>query len=125
MGPPSAREILFTTSTVGICPVEEIQSATRRPFWFQLYMMRDRDFVLEMLKRAQVAGCQTLVFTVDLAVAGMRLRDYRNGMLGGGWQGKKVAVAATGHEPAVGVRCRPQRQAPQFRQHQPQGGQPQ
>ena len=80
--------IPFTTSTVGICPVEEIRSATRRPFWFQLYMMRDRDFVLEMLKRAQAAGCQTLVFTVDLAVAGMRLRDYRNGMLGGGWQGK-------------------------------------
>jgi len=78
----------FTTSTVGICPVEEVTAAIDRPIWFQLYMMRDRDFVLEMLQRAQAAGCQTLVFTVDLPVAGMRLRDYRNGMLGGGWQGK-------------------------------------
>jgi L-lactate dehydrogenase (cytochrome) len=103
--------IPFTTSTVGICPVEEIQSATHRPFWFQLYMMRDRDFVLEMLKRAQAAGCRTLVFTVDLPVAGMRLRDYRNGMLGGGWQGKLSQLLQLATSPAwavdVGLRGKP------------------
>jgi L-lactate dehydrogenase (cytochrome) len=103
--------IPFTTSTVGICPVEEIQSATHRPFWFQLYMMRDRDFVLEMLKRAQAAGCQTLVFTVDLPVAGMRLRDYRNGMLGGGWRGKLSQLLQLATSPGwaldVGLRGKP------------------
>ncbi|NVK41453.1 MAG: L-lactate dehydrogenase [Oceanospirillaceae bacterium] len=74
--------IPFTTSTLGICPVEEIVRATGEPIWFQLYMLRDRDVVQTLLARAQAAGCTTLVFTVDLAVAGMRLRDYRNGMLG-------------------------------------------
>ncbi len=85
--------IPFSASTVGICPVEEIQAALRAPFWFQLYMLRDRDFVLQMLARAEAAGCETLVFTVDLPVAGMRLRDFRNGMLGGGTVGKLSQVA--------------------------------
>ncbi len=83
----------FSASTVGICPVEEIQAALQAPFWFQLYMLRDRDFVLQMLARAEAAGCNTLVFTVDLPVAGMRLRDFRNGMLGGGAIGKLSQVA--------------------------------
>jgi len=74
----------FTTSTVGICPLEEVQAAINAPFWFQLYMLRDRGLVSSLLDRAQAAGCETLVFTVDLAVGGMRHRDYRNGMLGGG-----------------------------------------
>jgi L-lactate dehydrogenase (cytochrome) len=69
---------------VGICPLEEVQAAINAPFWFQLYMLRDRGLVSSLLDRAQTAGCKTLVFTVDLAVAGMRHRDYRNGMLGGG-----------------------------------------
>ncbi len=88
----------FTTSTVGICTVEEIQAASRGPFWFQLYMLRDRDVVLKMLERAARAGCETLMFTVDLPVPGMRLRDYRNGMLDGGRLGavaKAVALAAS------------------------------
>jgi len=71
----------FTTSTVGICSMEEVRAATNAPFWFQLYMLRDRDLVLSLLERAEAAGCRTLVFTVDLAVAGMRHRDVRNGML--------------------------------------------
>jgi L-lactate dehydrogenase (cytochrome) len=74
-------------------------------------MMRDRDFVQEMLKRAQAAGCQTLVFTVDLPVAGMRLRDYRNGMLGGGWQGKLSQLLQLATSPVwavdVGLRGKP------------------
>ena len=80
--------IPFTLSTVAICSSEEVQSATNQPFWFQLYMLRDRVLVLDMLYRAAASGCKTLVFTVDLALPGMRLRDYRNGMLGGSTKGK-------------------------------------
>lgn len=103
--------IPFTTSTVGICPVEEVAAATGEPFWFQLYMLRDRDLVLKLLERAQAAGCDTLAFTVDLAVPGMRLRDFRNGMLGGGLPGKLSQLAQIASSPLwavdVGLRGRP------------------
>ena len=72
----------FTLSTVGICSIEEVGAASSRPYWFQLYMIRDRDAVRSMLARAQAVGCTTLVFTVDLPIAGMRHRDARNGMGG-------------------------------------------
>lgn len=84
--------IPFTTSTVGICPVEEIQASINAPFWFQLYMLRDRDVILRLLERAQAAGCNTLVFTVDLAVAGMRHADTRNGMLAPGIKGSAAKL---------------------------------
>ncbi len=74
--------IPFTLSTVGICPMEEVAAATGRPFWFQLYMIRDRKVVRQVLERAVQQGCTTLVFTVDLPVPGSRHRDTRNGMLG-------------------------------------------
>jgi L-lactate dehydrogenase (cytochrome) len=74
--------IPFTLSTVGICPIEEIRAAAAGPFWFQLYMMRDREVVQRLLARARAGGCTALLFTVDLAVAGLRYRDFRNGMLG-------------------------------------------
>jgi len=74
--------VAFTLSTVGICPLAELQAAARRPFWFQLYMLRDRDVVRTLLARAWAAGCRTLLFTVDLPVAGLRQRDFRNGTLG-------------------------------------------
>lgn len=103
--------IPFTTSTVGICPVEEVASAIGQPFWFQLYMLRDRDLVLQLLERAQAAGCDTLAFTVDLAVPGMRLRDFRNGMLGGGLPGKLSQLAQIIASPQwavdVGLRGKP------------------
>jgi L-lactate dehydrogenase (cytochrome) len=70
----------YTLSTVGICPIEEVARATSKPFWFQLYMMRDRGVVREILARAQAANCGALVFTVDLPVLGTRYRDVRNGM---------------------------------------------
>ncbi len=70
----------FCLSTVSICPIEEVRQATTAPFWFQLYMMRDRGYVRALLERAQAAGCSTLVFTVDLAVLGSRYRDVRNGV---------------------------------------------
>jgi L-lactate dehydrogenase (cytochrome) len=79
--------IPFTTSTVGICSVEEVQAAVPEPVWFQLYMLRDRGVVQAMLDRASASGSDTLVFTVDLAVFGPRYRDFRNGMLGGGRRG--------------------------------------
>jgi L-lactate dehydrogenase (cytochrome) len=105
--------IPFTASTVGVCPVEEIQAAIRRPFWFQLYMLRDREFVLALLARARAAGCETLAFTVDLAVPGMRLRDFRNGMLGGGRLGRLSRVLQLATRPRwlyeVGLRGRPHR----------------
>lgn len=77
-------DIPFTLSTVGVCSAEEIQAATSNSFWFQLYMLRDRHAVESILERAQAAGCNTLVFTVDLPVAGMRHRDRRNGMASNG-----------------------------------------
>ena len=83
----SKAGIPFTTSTVGICPLEEVQAAVTEPIWFQLYMLRDRGLVESLINRAQAVGCNTLVFTVDLPVTGMRHRDSRNGMLGGGLPG--------------------------------------
>ena len=82
-----AAGVPFTTSTVGICPVEEVQTAVADPVWFQLYMLRDRGVVRSLLERAAASGSDTLVFTVDLAVAGPRYRDFRNGMMGGGRRG--------------------------------------
>ena len=106
-----AAGIPFTASTVGICPVEEVAAAIHQPFWFQLYMLRDRDLILKLLERAQNAGCDTLAFTVDLPVAGLRLRDYRNGMLGGGIRGKLSQLAQIVTSPLwavdVGLRGKP------------------
>jgi len=95
-----AAGVPFTASTVGICPVDEIQAAINSPFWFQLYMLRDRDVILGLLERAQAAGCNTLVFTVDLAVAGMRHADTRNGMLSGGFKGSMAKIQQLVTRPA-------------------------
>lgn len=70
----------FTLSTVGICALDEVSAAASAPFWFQLYMMRDRARVLALLQHAWDAGCRTLVCTVDLPLPGMRHRDSRNGL---------------------------------------------
>jgi L-lactate dehydrogenase (cytochrome) len=78
-----AAGVPFCLSTVGLCSLEEVRAASTAPFWFQLYMMRDRGFVRELLQRTRGVGVQTLVFTVDLAVVGARYRDARNGMGGG------------------------------------------
>lgn len=75
--------IPYCLSTVSICSLEEVAKASTKPFWFQLYMMRDRSYVKELLGRAKAVGCKTLIFTVDLAVVGARYRDVRNGMAGG------------------------------------------
>lgn len=78
-----AAGVPFCLSTVGLCALEEVRAATTADFWFQLYMMRDRGYVRELLQRARAVGVGTLVFTVDLAVVGSRYRDIRNGMGGG------------------------------------------
>jgi len=73
----------FSLSTVGVCPLEEVNAAVDKPCWFQLYMLRDRGLVEALLQRAEAGGCEVLLFTVDLAVTGMRHRDTQGGMLGG------------------------------------------
>lgn len=70
----------FCESTVSICGIEEVRSATKAPFWFQLYVMRDRGYAQSLLERASAAACPVLLLTVDLAVVGARYRDTRNGM---------------------------------------------
>ena len=75
--------IPFCLSTVGICTLEEVGTVSDRPAWFQLYMLKDRGIVQEILGRAWDSGVRTLVFTIDLAVLGTRYRDIRNGLAGG------------------------------------------
>lgn len=75
--------IPFCLSTVGICTLEEVGAVSDRPAWFQLYMLKDRGIVQEILARAWDSGVRTLAFTIDLAVLGTRYRDIRNGMAGG------------------------------------------
>jgi L-lactate dehydrogenase (cytochrome) len=77
-----AKGVPFTLSTVSVCSIAEVRKATTRPFWFQLYMIRDRAFMRDLLQSARNAGCTTLVFTVDMPVPGSRYRDYRSGLAG-------------------------------------------
>nr|WP_298094549.1 alpha-hydroxy acid oxidase [uncultured Shinella sp.] len=70
----------FTLSTMSICSIEDVRSVTSKPFWFQLYVMQDRDFVLNLIDRAKAAGCSALVLTLDLQILGQRHKDLRNGL---------------------------------------------
>ncbi|HEY1474913.1 MAG TPA: alpha-hydroxy acid oxidase [Pseudolabrys sp.] len=72
--------IPFTLSTMSICSIEDVAEATRKPFWFQLYVIKDRGFSKDILARAAAAKCNALVLTVDLQVLGQRHRDIKNGM---------------------------------------------
>jgi L-lactate dehydrogenase (cytochrome) len=72
--------IPFILSTMSICSIEQVAEATGRPFWFQLYVIRDRGFSQDILARAVAAKCNALVLTVDLQVLGQRHRDIKNGM---------------------------------------------
>jgi L-lactate dehydrogenase (cytochrome) len=75
-----AAGIPFCLSTMSICAIEDVAAAVERPFWFQLYVMKDRGFVRELIERAIAAKCNALVLTVDLQVLGQRHCDLRNGM---------------------------------------------
>lgn len=72
--------IPFTLSTMSICSIEDVAAATGKPFWFQLYVMKDRDFVRSLIERAKAAGCSALVLTLDLQILGQRHKDLRNGL---------------------------------------------
>ncbi|MCY7370055.1 MAG: alpha-hydroxy-acid oxidizing protein [Polaromonas sp.] len=72
--------IPFTLSTMSICSIEDVAAATSTPFWFQLYMMRDREAMARMIERTRAAGCSALVLTLDLQVIGQRHKDIRNGL---------------------------------------------
>ena len=72
--------IPFILSTMSICSIEDIAAHTQAPFWFQLYMMRDRDAMAAMIERTRKAGCNALVLTLDLQVIGQRHKDLKNGL---------------------------------------------
>jgi L-lactate dehydrogenase (cytochrome) len=70
----------FTLSTMSICSIEDVAGAVENPFWFQLYVMRDRGFAASLIERAKAAGCSALVLTLDLQVQGQRHQDLKNGL---------------------------------------------
>ncbi len=70
----------FCLSTMSICTIEDVREATTQPFWYQLYMFRDRGFCREMIERAQTANCSALFVTVDLPMRGQRHMDIKNGL---------------------------------------------
>src|ERR1700752_1578231 len=75
-----AAGIPFPQSTMSICSIEDIAAAVTKPFWFQLYVMKDRGFIKSLIERAIAAKCSALVLTVDLQVIGQRHQDIKNGM---------------------------------------------
>ena len=70
----------FTLSTMSICSIEDVKAHTTKPFWFQLYVMRDREFIEGLIDRAKAAGCGALVLTLDLQILGQRHKDLKNGL---------------------------------------------
>jgi len=70
----------FTLSTMSICSIEDVAAATSAPFWFQLYVMRDRDFIERLIDRAKAAKCSALMLTLDLQILGQRHKDLKNGL---------------------------------------------
>ncbi|WP_374569641.1 L-lactate dehydrogenase [Phenylobacterium sp.] len=78
----------FCLSTVGVCTPEEVAAGSGTPPWFQLYMLKDRGYMKELLARARDVGCPVLVFTVDLPLPGARYRDARSGFAGRGLSGQ-------------------------------------
>jgi L-lactate dehydrogenase (cytochrome) len=90
-----SRGVPFTLSTVSVCAIEEVATATDRPMWFQLYVLRDRGFMKQALERAKAVGVKTLVFTVDMPVPGARYRDARSGMSGAYASWRRIIQAAS------------------------------
>ncbi|AUL98922.1 alpha-hydroxy acid oxidase [Pseudothauera hydrothermalis] len=70
----------FTLSTMSICSIEDVAAHTSAPFWFQVYMLRDRDFIRRLIERAQAAKCSALMLTLDLQILGQRHKDIKNGL---------------------------------------------
>jgi len=102
----------FTLSTMSVCSIEEVAAGSGRPFWYQLYVIRDRGFMRDLLDRAEAAGCSALVFTVDMPLTGVRYRDYHSGLAdasGPGGQLRRLGQALMHPRWAwdVGIRGRP------------------
>jgi len=76
----NAFGVPFTLSTMSICSIEDVAEGTGKPFWFQLYVMRDRGFAASLIERAKAAKCSALVLTLDLQIQGQRHRDLKNGL---------------------------------------------
>ena len=76
----AAAGVPYTLSTMSICSIEDVAENTSKPFWFQLYVMRDKDFVNRLIGRAKAAGCSALVLTLDLQILGQRHKDVKNGL---------------------------------------------
>jgi len=72
--------IPFTLSTMSVCSIEDVASVTTRPFWFQLYVMKDRGFIENLIERARAANCSALMLTLDLQILGQRHKDIHNGL---------------------------------------------
>ena len=72
--------IPFTLSTMSICSIEDVAQHAGEGFWFQLYVMRDRDFIERLIDRAKAARCDALVITLDLQILGQRHKDIKNGL---------------------------------------------
>lgn len=107
-----AHGVPFCLSTVSACSLAEVARGTTKPFWFQLYMVRDRAFMQSLLDEAQALGCNALLFTVDLPVPGSRYRDVRSGLTGSpGLNGKLRRLLQVAAKPGwawdVGVMGRP------------------
>ena len=104
--------IPFCLSTVSACPIAEVAAGTTKPFWFQLYMIRDRAFMIDLMHQAKAAGCSALIFTVDMPMPGSRYRDNRSGLSGGAGMARSVrrvwqAMRRPGWAYDVGLRGRP------------------
>lgn len=97
------KGIPMTLSTVSVCPIEEVQAQVAKPIWFQLYVLRDRGFMQNVLERAWAAGIRKLVFTVDMPVPGARYRDAHSGMSGPNAPLRRVLQAMTHPHWAVDV----------------------
>jgi len=108
----AAFGVPFTLSTVGACSIGEVAAGSPAPFWFQLYMIRDRAFMADLLDLAEAAKCPALIFTVDMPVPGSRYRDYHSGLAGasgffGDMRRALQAVGRPGWAWDVGVRGGP------------------
>jgi L-lactate dehydrogenase (cytochrome) len=103
------RGVPYVLSTLSICSLEEVAASSPSPIWFQLYVLKDRGFMRSMLERAQRAGVEILVFTVDLPVHGSRYRDAQSGMSGPFRKTRRLLQAMTklGWTFDVGLRGRP------------------
>jgi L-lactate dehydrogenase (cytochrome) len=108
----AAKSVPFTLSTVSACSLAEVARGSPTPFWFQLYMVRDRGFMRSLLDEASAAHCPVLVFTVDMPLPGTRYRDLRSGLSGAAnWRGQArrvgQAMACPGWAWDVGIHGRP------------------